>query len=228
MENILWFYILCIVGFTLFVIYSYTYKTIEGNTGKDKCEYVLNVPGMMDKGTAEVLKFLGLSFITDMINSIVIYVDFFANKFIGCLLFYLLDGIGKVLWGIVLGFFAIIFMPKLPLQIYNTLNDNADANLYHYTGMHFMHFPTIIQNRCYRVDGKNRIPCWQNPFNTDGKGEKEGISGVSNNATQGIIFFKLLRKVLFFLFILLCVYATFVKLSSWFVPSVKCEGSSCK
>ena len=228
MESILWFYILCITGFTICIVYLYTYNTIEGNTGKDKCEYELHVSGLVDKVTAETLKFLGLSFITDMINAIVIYVDFFANKFIGCLLFYLLNGIALVLWGIILGFFAILFMPKLPEQIYNGLNDNVDANLYYYTGMSFMHFPTIIQNRCYRVDGKNRIPCWESPYDTNRDANKEGATGVANNIAQGIEFYKLLRDVLFYLFILLVLYAAFVKLSSWFVPSVKCEGSSCK
>ena len=240
MENIVWIYIICIFFSILFtIIYVYpSYKITEGNTSKDTCEYKLNVSGTINHVDRPELKLFGvnvlepISAIVDMINSIIdiinkviIAIDFFVTKFIKCLFFYILDGIGKGLWGIIIFLFKIIKMESLVENAYKFLDENIDANLYTYTGLHIMHFPTIIQNRCYHVFGDGRIPCWVSPFASN---NKEGAVGVSNSSAQNAAFYKLLRNSLAFLAGCLFVYLIVAKIMSYFIPSVRCEGPSCK
>lgn len=251
MNNIIILYILCILLSVIFTI-KYVYPSFfstnikEGNQNQneDTCEYKLNVSGMIGYIKRPELKLFGMnilepvSAIVDMINEIIkiinkiiIAIDFFINKFIKCLLFYILDGIGKGIWGIV------IFILKLVKKIinidlesylykaYTFLDDNVDANLYTFAGIHIMHFPTIIQNRCYHVFGDGRIPCWKSPFASN---NKEGVVGVSDNSAQNTYFYRLLRNILGGLFVCLLIYILIAWIISKFIPTVQCEGPSCK
>jgi hypothetical protein len=221
-------------------------KIKEGNSdeNEDKCEYILRVTGMIGEIDRPELNLFGMnilepvSVIVDMINEIIniinkiiIAIDFFVNKFIKCLMFYILDGIGKAIWGIIVLILKlitkiiIIDLESYLYNAYNFLDDNIDANLYKFAGIHIMHFPTIIQNRCYHVFGDGRIPCWKSPFDSN---NKEGVIGVSENNPQNTEFFLLLCKVLGGLSLCLLIYILTGKIISKFIPTVQCEGSSCK
>lgn len=251
MKNIILFYIVCILLSILFtIIYVYpsvfSNKIKEGNSNQneDTCEFQLHVSGMIDHIERPELNLFGMNIlepisaivdmingIIDIINKIIIAIDFFINKFIKCLLFYILDGIGKGAWGLLILLFQII---KKIINIdvesylndaYSFLDDNVDANLYKYTGLHIMHFPTIIQNRCYHVFGDGRIPCWVNPFASN---NKEGAVGISINNAQNTNFYLLLCEILGGLFVCLLIYTGIAYIMTNFIPSVRCEGPSCK
>lgn len=242
MDNIYWVYFICLFCVVL-VVYAYFSKSNfkEGNSGKkDTCEYELHVAGLIKEIDRPELILFGanilepVSGIVDMINEmikminlVIIAIDFFANKFIGCLLFFFLHGIGLALWGLILAIFGIIGMKDLPDNIHTWLNDNVDEPLYTYTGMHLIHFPTIINNRCYHWDGKDREPCWKSPFEKDGE-DGSYNNGIANDSAKNKDFYNLLCSILTFLFVGLCLYAAIYKVMSFFSPSVKCEGASCK
>lgn len=247
MHNIFLIYFICLICVIL-VVYAYFSKSNvkEGNTGndddpnKDTCEYILQVDGLIGEiERPELILFdinilEPISGIVDMINEIIkminlviIAIDFFANKFIGCLLFFFCHGIGLALWGIILAIFGIIGMKDLPDKIHTWIDENVDAPLYKYTGMHLIHFPTIINNRCYHWDGKNREPCWKSPFEQNGKDDSNN-NGITNDSAKNQAFYNLLCSILTFLFVGLCLYAAIYRLFAYFSPSVKCEGPSCK
>jgi hypothetical protein len=211
---------------------------------EDKCEYILRVSGMISEIDRPELYLFGMnilepiSAIVDMINEIIniinkiiIAIDFFINKFIKCLLFYILDGTGKGIWGIIILLLKLIKkiinidLESYLYEAYTFLDDTIDANLYKFAGIHVMHFPTIIQNRCYHVFGDGRIPCWKSPFDSS---NKEGAIGVSDNSAQNTAFFILLCKILGGLFVCLLIYIIIGKIMSKFKPTVQCEGPSCK
>jgi hypothetical protein len=256
MTNIIIFYIICIL-FSILITIKYIYpsffsnKIKEGNTNQneDKCEYKLHVDGMVDHIARPELNLFGMNIlepiaaivdmindIIDVINKIIIAIDFFVTKFIKCLFFYILDAIGKILWGLIMAickFFSWL-LGKINIDLdlgsyvdmaYKFLNDNVDTNLYYYTGLHIMHFPTIIQNRCYHVFGDGRIPCWVSPF---GSNNKEGATGVSDNSAQNAYFYEILRNSLIALGACLLLYCVFAYIMSNFAPDIKCEGPSCK
>jgi hypothetical protein len=226
-------------------------KIKEGNTNKnaDTCEYKLQVDGLIPLIPRPELNLFGINIlepigaivdiineIINVINKIIIAIDFFATKFIKCILFYILDGIGKALWGLLISICNLLswILGELNIDVnigsyvnnaYNFLDKNVDKNLYYYTGIHFMHFPTIIQNRCYHIFGDGRIPCWVNPF---GSNNKEGIVGVSDNSAQNTYFYELLRNTLIFLAVCLGLYGLIAKAMSYFATDIKCEGPSCK
>ena len=173
--------------------------------------------------------------IIKMINLVIIAIDFFANKFIGCLLFFFLHGIGLALWGLILAIFGIVsgitgisMIKDLPDKIHKWIDDNIDAPTYKFTGMHLIHFPTIINNRCYHWDGKGREPCWKSPFAKDDEDGSNNNNGIANDSAKNQDFYNLLCSILTFLFVGLCLYAAIYKVMSFFSPSVKCEGASCK
>jgi len=243
MENIVWIYIICILfSILLTIIYVFpsffSNKIKEGNASKDTCEYKLNVSGTINHVERPELNLFGVNVlepisaivdminnIIDIINKVIIAIDFFVTKFIKCLFFYILDGIGKGLWGIIIAIFKFIKMESLIEDVYKFLDENIDANLYTYTGLHIMHFPTIIQNRCYHVFGDDRIPCWVSPFASN---NKEGAVGVSNSSAQNTSFYKLLLNTLLFLVACLFVYMIVAWIMTFFIPTIKCESPSCK
>lgn len=250
MQNIIFLYILCILLSILFTI-KYIYPSFLSTKKKegyedteDKCEYILRVSGMIDKIDIPEFTVFGIDLlgpiggivniindIIDIINKIIIAIDFFVNKFLKCLLFYILDAIGKGLWGIIILILKLIKkiinidLESYLYKAYTFLDDNIDANLYKFTGIHIIHFPTIIQNRCYHVFGDGRIPCWKSPFESS---NKEGAIGVSDNNAQNTAFFILLCKILGGLFGCLLIYIIIGKIMSKFIPTVQCEGPSCK
>jgi hypothetical protein len=250
METIIMFYIICILcSILITIIYVYpsffSEKITEGNSNKneDTCEYKLQVSGLIRHIKSPSLRVFGvnvlapISGIVDMINEIIkiinkiiIAIDFFINKFIKCILFYILDGFGMGMWGICILFCKIvkkiinIDLESFLRKTYTFLDDNVDDNLYKFTGLHLMHFPTIIQNRCYHIFGDGRIPCWKNPFASN---KKEGAVGVSGNSEQNTLFYKLLIKILGFLVVCLFVYLIVAWIMTFFIPAIKCEGPSC-
>lgn len=251
MENIIILYILCIllsIIFTIKYIYPSFLSSIikEGNKNKDEdtCEYKLNIDGLIPLIPRPELILFGVNIlepidaivdiineIIEIINKIIIAIDFFINKFINCLFFYILDGFGKGTWSIMILFCSFVKkVTKIDLEsylyeAYTFLDDNVDTNLYKYTGIHFMHFPTIIQNRCYHVFGDGRIPCWKSPFASN---KKEGAVGVSENSAQNTFFYNLLVKTLLFLLSCLVVYLIVSWIMTFFIPSITCEAPSCK
>lgn len=256
METIIIFYIICIllsIPITIKYVYPsfFSEKIKEGNQNKneDTCEYRLYVDGLIPLIERPELKVFGINVlepigaivdiineIIGVINKIITAIDFFATKFIKCLFFYILDAIGKALWGIIISICKGLswLLGKLNIDIkidsyvemaYKFLDENADGNLYHYTGFHFMHFPTIIQNRCYHIFGDGRTPCWVNPF---GSNNKEGAVGVSENTAQNTYFYRLLGFTLAGLALCLGVYGIILKIISQFAPAITCEGPSCK
>lgn len=241
MPDIFWIYIICLFCVIL-VVYTYFRKETEGYASSnedDKCEYKLHVNGLLDLIPRVYLELFGVNIlepinsiidmineIIKMINLVIIAVDFFANKFIGCLLFYLVHGIGLTLWGLLLAVFGIIGMVDLPNTVHKWIDKNVDAPLYTYTGMHILHYPTIIQNRCYHWDGNNRIPCWTSPFESEKDNKNE--TGLSSDTEKNLDFYNLLCSILLMLFLGLCIYAGLYYLMTFFSPSIKCEGPSCK
>jgi hypothetical protein len=53
-----------------------------------------------------------------VINDTIIFGHYIAFDFINCLIFYLLDAFGKIIYGILLGFFKLIRMGDIPEMIY--------------------------------------------------------------------------------------------------------------
>jgi len=249
MQNIFWIYLLCLFC-VLLITYTYFRKAKEGyssnDENEDKCEYILKVNGLLDLIPKVYLYLFGVNIlepinaiidmineIIKMINLVIIAVDFFATKFIGCLLFFFIHGIGLALWGLLLGIFAIFAgiadtpdIKDIPNKVHKWIDENVDTPLYKYTGLHIIHYPTIIQNRCYHWDGKNRIPCWKSPFDSNAS-SKDG-NGIYNDTSKNLAFYNLLCSILFTLFMGLCLYAGLYYLMSYFSPPVKCEGPSCK
>ena len=248
MPDIFWIYFICLFC-VLLIAYTYFRKTKEGyesSNNADKCEYKLQVEGLLDLIPRVYLYLFGVNIlepingIIDMINEIIkiinlviIAVDFFATKFIGCLLFFLLNGFGLGLWGLLLGIFALLSsitgiseIKNIPNIVHTWLDENVDAPLYKYTGTHIIHYPTIIQNRCYHWDGNNRIPCWTNPFESN-DGKKNG-TGLSNDISKNLAFYNLLCSILLTLFMGLCIYAGIYYLVSYLYSPPECQGTSCK
>jgi hypothetical protein len=208
-----------------------TMNKISGDNTDDPCEYNLKVEGLLQPVVFELFGVNILQPIDDIINiinDIIIYVDFFVNKFIGCLLLYILDAFGLVLWGIMYVILSIINMQSILDTTYEYIDKNVDANVYYYTGMHLIHFPTLYQNRCYRIDGKDRIQCWQSPYGNNNK-NTEGITTVKNNTGQNMSFYELLIILLLILAILLILSIVFFWIKSFFPPTIQCgEGKACE
>lgn len=243
MEDIIVLYLVSIICILCIVFFAYTKNVKEGitteelqnkvtgnNDNADPCEYNLEVKGLIEP--VEFILF-GVNIlqpiddIINIINDIIIYVDFFVNKFIGCLLFYILDALGLLLWWILYAILGIINMHSILDKIYEYVDQNIDENLYYYTGMHIIHFPTLYQNRCYHIDGKDRIQCWQSPYGKNNKGT-EGITTVQNNTEQNMSFYQLLLVLLLVLAILLILSILFFWIKSFFPPTIPCgKGGTC-
>lgn len=234
MDEIIILYFVSVICILCIVYFAYTKNIKEGldfennvtgnNNSNDPCEYNLEVKGLIKPPVFELFGVNILQPIADIIeiiNDIIIYVDFFANKFIGCLLFYILDAIGLLLWGIIYAILGIINMQSILDKTYEYLDKNVDDNLYYYTGMHIIHFPTLYQNRCYHIDGKNRKECWKSPYGNSNK-NTEGITTVQNNTDQNMMFYYLLFILLLILAILLILSIVFFWIKSFFPPTITC------
>lgn len=241
MDEIVVLYFILVICILCILFFAYTKKMkegldteeamnkINGDNTDDPCEYNLKVNGLL--GPVE-FELFGVNIlqpideIINIINEIIIYVDFFANKFIGCLLLYILHAFGLVLWGILYIILSIINMQSILDTTYEYIDKNVDANVYYYTGMHLIHFPTLYQNRCYHIDGKDRIQCWQSPYGNNNK-KTEGITTVKNNTDQNMSFYELLFILLLVLAILLLLSIVFFWIKSLFPPSINCGKNGC-
>jgi len=243
MPEIIWTYFVCLIIIIIFVLFFYypifKDKITEGNTNKDTCEYKLRISGLLSKITPPSLKLFGinilqpitsivdgLNHIIDIVNKVIIFIDFVATKFITCLFYYLLDCYGKILWGLLMSAFKFIKMKDIPIEIYNFIDETIDANLYSLFGIHLIHFPTIIQNRCYHIFGDGRIQCWKSPFGSNKN--KEGINNINNNLAQNMSFYQLLLFILSLITggILLYIFVYYI-IQVLFKPTIKCEGDVC-
>jgi len=245
MPEIIWTYFICLVVIIIFLLFFYCpiFKNNikEGNTNKDKdtCEFKLRVPGLIREIRPPTLKLFGINIlqpitsVVDMINQIIkiinkviIFGDYIGTKFITCLFYYLLDCYGKILWGLLMTVFKFIKMQDILNDIYSFIDETIDANLYTLCGIHIIHFPTIIQNRCYHIFGDGRIPCWKSPFGSTKN--KEGINNISNILAQNMSFYHLLLFILGLIsggiLIYILVYYIIMVL---FKPNIKCEGDVC-
>lgn len=238
MSEIIWFYLFIILFFIGIILYFYSTDDntiIEGYREKciESCECKIIVPRLLRniKGIPKPrpIKIFGkninpASYIVDALNRTIVkpintiidfinkgirFIHYLKHYFITCVLFYIIDAIGKLHWWLVKFIFNIIQMPNIPDQMYTFVDENIDRNLYEFTGMHIIHFPTIFQNRCYRpVEGEGgRIRCWM-PDKTSISGSKiEGATNIVNNLQQNMSFYKLLLTLLFVLVIGLLLYA---------------------
>jgi len=250
MPEIIWVYFISVIFIIVFVIFFnypvFTNKIREGNSNKDTCEYKLKVAGLIPEIPVPRLELFGINILEPIailveginemiriINHVIIFIDFIATKFIGCLFYYLLDCYGKILWGLFIGLLQFIRgittinITNIPQEVYEFLDENVDANLYYLSGVHILHFPTKIQNRCYRILGENRIPCWKSPFGSSKK--KEGINNINNNLDQNMSFYKLLMCILGSLFFGLLIYiGIYWIITKLFTPKITCLDDTCK
>lgn len=249
---ILWIVVL-VISIIIVLCFVFPANNKEGNTGMDDiigdpksddpCDYNLHVPGLIEHIQApstriqifnvidvDPLKPLHpvidiINDVIDAINDTIIFGHYIAFDFVNCLVFYLLDAIGQILYGIISGFFKLIRMGDIPEMIYNFF-DTIDANLYNMSGQHFIHFPTKIQNKCYHIFGKDRIQCWKNPYATNGNGQ-EGI-GISNDTEGNTSFYKWLITSIFIVFTLCFLYVLVIYIAQNFLFKPNCPGESCK
>lgn len=242
MDEIIILYFISVICILFIVFFAYTENvkegistedlkdTLAGTDETDPCEYNLEVNGLIppvEFTLFDVNILQPVNEIVNIINEIIIYVDFFINKFIGCLLFYILHAIGLLLWGIIYAIFGIINMQSILDRTYEYIDKNVDEKIYYYTGMHLIHFPTLYQNRCYRIDGKERTQCWQSPYGNNTNKQTEGITTVQNNTEQNMSFYFLLFCLLIVLAILLFLGIGFFWLKSFFPPTINCGQNEC-
>jgi hypothetical protein len=237
MSEIIWFYLFIILFFIGIILYSYSNDDntiIEGYKEKciESCECKVNIPGLLrpipNIPKPRPIKIFGkdinpatyiiqpLNKLIDFINRIVGFINkgirfiyYLERHFITCVLLYIIDAIGKFHWWIIEYIFDWIKMRDVPNKIYEFLDDNIDRNLYEFTGIHIMHFPTKYQNRCYRPveDERGRIKCWVPDETSISSGKKEGVTSIENNLQQNMSFYKLLLTILFLLIVGLLLYA---------------------
>ena len=251
-EIIIWA-VLLIISIIAVLFFVFPNHVKEGNSGmdvilgksdpNDPCDYNLHVPGMIKHISAPSARIdireLGIHFdalepikpvinvinnIIDVINDTIIFGHYIAFDFVNCLLFYLLDAIGLIIYGIILGFFKLIGMGNIPNMIYSFF-DKIDSNLYNMTGQHFMHFPTKIQNKCYHIFGKNRIKCWQNPYASK-EDKQEGI-GVVNDDAQNTAFYNFLITTIFIILTVCFIYVLAIYLAQFFSVKPVCPSGAC-
>jgi hypothetical protein len=244
--------IVLVISICIVLCFVFPTKQTEGNSGMndifgdpksdDPCSYELDVPGRIEhipKPSAhidipgvmsvDVLEPIHpiidcINDIIDVINDTIIFGHYIAFDFINCLMFYLLDAFGKIIYGIILGFFKLIRMGDLPEMVYDFF-DKVDAKLYEMSGNHFMHFPTKIQNKCYHIFGKDRIPCWKNPYATKGN-RQEGI-GIANDEKSNSSFYELLIKSIFVVFTLCLFYVLAIFVARYFFFKPNCPSGTC-
>jgi hypothetical protein len=228
MSEIIWFYLFIILFFICIILYYYSNNdqnnVIEGYREECNkiCECKIHVPGLLRniKGIPKPrpIKIFGKDInpgtyivaalnraIVDPINRLIGFINkgirfiyYLERHFITCVLLYILDAIGKFHWWLIEFIFKIIQMRDVPIKIYKFLDDNIDRNLYEFTGIHIMHFPTKYQNRCYRPveDENRRIKCWMPDSNETNNNKIEGVTSIENNIQQNMSFYKLLLTLL--------------------------------
>jgi len=101
----------------------------------------------------------------------------------------------------------MIQMPDIPDKMYSFVDENIDRNLYEFTGIHIIHFPTKYQNRCYHPADFDRIACWMPDNENTSTNRLEGATTIVNNLQENMSFYKLLLTILCLLVFGLLSYA---------------------